>query len=580
MYTIQQSDLKLMLQRSLRYSIKMEVFKNDKTKMAEIYGITTEGSLTIDANSDIRRTCSFTLIPNRKEKWAISETGLIWLNNTVHVSLGLYNLRTGSYTYFKFGTFVFTNTSGTVDTTNNSISISCSDSMSLLDGTKNGQIGALTTIIPAYDEDPETGEPIKYNIIREAMIDILKQLCRIENYFIDDIGEYKAMPQNNPDWEEYRKQNEFWNTIPYDLEFSSGCSALSILQSLRDLHPNYEMFFDENNIFTCQMIPSNEDDNIILDNSFLQRVLISESSSLDMSTVRNICEVWGQVIDADFYTEQCKSANGVYICSVDGYDEKYYTGDTIAIKVDSENVNEQAININSLGNLVIYDENTEEPLSEGTLEAGIVYVFKVRTSRINNESITKIYYQGHWQAHALSVLVDGSIVNDIYTTSEGTELVLYSKEYFQVVYNCETVELNIIRDSPFAVQRIGEIPDIKTGGEYENITSDSLALARAHYENWKNSRLTDTITITTLLIPFLDVNVKVSYKPLSSQDEKEYIIKSVNHDFGSGTSSITMYRFYPLYENQNYEHGTHQILSYYTHEQLSQYTHEELSEFA
>ena len=108
--------------------------------------------------------------------------------------------------------------------------------------------------------------------------------------------------------------------------------------------------------------------------------------------------------------------------------------------------------------------------------------------------------------------------------------------------------MTIVAVSPFAIEKLGEIPDIKTGGEYENITSNDLAADRAKWENWKNCRLTDNITITTALLPFLDVNKKVSYKRSDSDTEHQYIISSISHDFSGYTSTISMYRFYPLYQ--------------------------------
>lgn len=550
-YNITQEDIRLLMQRDIRYLVRLEIYKNEM-KMAEVYGVSNSGSISINAESDVRRTGSFTLIPNKykKENIEISEDGLIWLNNTLRLSIGIYNYRTKSYVFYKVGTYVFTDSSGTTDISNNSISINCADYMSKLDGTKNGQIGALTTTIPAYKEDPETGEVIKHNIIREAMIEILTRLGQIKDYVIDDIGEYKGMPQYNSEWEKYRQTNDLWNTVPYDLEFSCGDTILSILQTLRDLYPNYEMFFDESNIFYCQLIPSSYEDDIVLDNNFIKKVLISENPTIDI-TVKNICEVWGEVIDTEFYTEECVSDSGTYICTVKKYDEKYYAGDTIAVKVDAENISGQKININNLGAMKIYDENTEEPIAAGLLKPNIVYVFKVNNRRIEGNNELRIYFLGHWQAHAMSVLTDGTVSDETFTTSDGKQLHKYSEEYFREVYNCETVEFNIVKDSPFTIQKIGEILDVKTGGEYENITSDALAKARAHYENWKNCRLTDSISITTLLIPFLDVNQKISYQREDSDIIEQYIIKSVSHDLGAGTSTISMYKFYPIYEENN-----------------------------
>jgi hypothetical protein len=137
--------------------------------------------------------------------------------------------------------------------------------------------------------------------------------------------------------------------------------------------------------------------------------------------------------------------------------------------------------------------------------------------------------------------------------------------------------MTVIPNSPFTVEKLGEIPEVKVSGEFENITSDDLAADRARWENWKNCRLTDQITITTALLPFLEVNKKVSYRRSDADREHQYIISSVSHDFAGYTTTITMYRFYPLYETLFRDAGTHEVLREYTHGELSRYTHEELA---
>ena len=576
-FMITKYDLDLMTQLSIHYNIKIEILKENGTILDVLQGTIVGGSASIDSTSSVRRTFSVTLIPTLFDRndTKISEEGVVWINKELRLYVGLLDLRKQEYKYYPMGHYVYTNTSGNYDATTNQLVINCNDYISKLDGTKNGQLGALTTLIPAYEENPNTGEVIKYNIIREAMITVLTQLGYIKNYVVDDIGEYKAMPQNNDKWLDYRKENTLWNAIPYDLEFSSGISVLAILEKLRDLYPNYEMFFDTQNTFICQMIPARYKDDITFSNEFLKSIYVSENTSTELNKVRNICEVWGKVIDADFYTENCTYANNLYTCTINGYDEKYYNGDIVAIKIPSVNSADAKININGLGIISIMDENTDTAIKSNALEKGVVFVFKIKSKRINNTTVFYAYLLGHWQAHGLNVLTDGTI-GDNYKFSDGTTLKKYSKEYFQKKYNCESIEFQTIQNSPFTVQKIGEILDVKTGGEYENITSDSLALSRAEWENWKNARLTDSITLTTNLVPFYDVNIKVSYQTSDSDRAEQYIIKSVSHDFSSWTSTITMYKFYPLYDDIVKEMGTHKTLSEYKHGVLSKYTHKEL----
>lgn len=544
-------DLKLMLQKPQHFLLKMEVLKDDgKTVLDTLKGTLVGGTASIDSSSSARRTFSASLIPTLYDRndAKIDEDGLVWLNKEIRLYIGIMDIRTKEYVYYPLGHYIYTNTSGSYDAATNQLSITCSDYMSKLDGTKNGQLGALTTKIPAYEENEGTGEIIRHNVIREAIVTVLRQLGGINNYMVDDVGEYKALPQNNDNWQEYRNQNPLWNTIPYDLEFSCGCTVLSILEKLRDLYPNYEMFFNEYNVFTCQMIPSCYSDDIIFSNEFVQRIYISESINIDMTKVRNICEVWGKVIETDFYTEQCSYINNIYHCPIDGYDDKYYNGDKIAIKIPSANAANPKLDVSGLGAIEILDENTDMPISNNVLEKDTIFVFKVKSKRIDGQTIFNAYLLGHWQAHGINVLTDGTIGND-YTFPDGTVCKKYSRKYFQKKYNCESVEFETIPDSPFTIQKLGEILDVKTGGEYDHITSDSLALSRAKWENWKNSRLTDSITLTTNLVPFYDVNIKLLYQNSNSDVPEQYIIKSVSHDFSSGTSTLSLMKFYPLYNN-------------------------------
>lgn len=549
--TITNSDIKLMLQGNRLFQLKIEVLKDDgKTILDTIKGTIVGGNSSIDSSSSVRRTFNVTIIPTLYDRndTKITEESLIWLNKEVRLYVGIMDIRTKEYKYYLQGYYVYSNASSNYDASTNQLTITCSDYMEKLDGTKNGQIGASTTLIPAYIENEETGEVIKYNIIREVMISVLTQLGNITKYFVDDIGLFYAMPQNNPDWELYRKNNPTWNAIPYDLEFSSGTTVLSILDKLLNLYPNYEMYFDENNVFTCKMIPSCLEDKISIDNSFIQKILVSENRTLDLNTVRNICEVWGKVIEADFYTENCVYQNNTYVCQINGYDEKYYNGDLIAIKVQFSNKNGAKLRINQLDEIGIFKEDTLSEISENELIENNIYVFKIKTKRENEKTITYCVLLGQWQPHGINILTDGTIGED-YLFDDGTIERKFSKEYFQKKYNCQSVEFETIPSSPYTVQKLGEIIDVKSGGEYENITSDSLALSRAKWENWKNTRLTDNISITVIYAPFFDVNTKISYHNSYADHEEEYIIKSVNNDFNNFTTTLSLIKFYPLYKD-------------------------------
>ncbi len=589
MTQINTKDLKLICQNIIELRIKIDIYDEiNDTYLDTLECEIINGTSTINAESDVRRTFCVTAVPLKNKYLTVSNDGIIWINRILKIQIGVLDRVYNQWYWYKQGDYVFSNISANYDSTTNQITINCSDLMTKLDGTKNGQLGALIIQYPAYEEDPTTGEIIKYNYIRDAIITTLTQLGKITKYEVDDIGEFKAMPDYNIDFMQYREESkvqvkngtymETWNAIPYDQEFTVGCNVLSILTTFRDLYPNYEMYFDVDGTFICKMIPSCYNDDIVFDNSFIQKIIISEDTSIDLTAVRNICEVWGKTLNTDYYTEDCLYQNNCYSCSVNSYNEKYKNGDLIAVKIPLNNQEASKINVNGLGEIQILDENTEKPISLNSIIQNTVYVFKIRNKKVNNVTVIYAYLLGQWQPHGINVLTNGTVSQNDYITQDNKTVKKFSKEYFKAVYNCENVEFTVIPDSPYTVQELGEILDVKEGGEYENITSDSLALARAEYENWKTSRLTDSITITTKLCPFADVNIKISYRRSDSNEIKQYVVKSISHDLSNSTTTWQLVKFYPLYSTEDMRNsGTWENAYDYTWQAVSNYTWENIS---
>ena len=545
-YTITEYDKNLILQGVLRYYVKIEILNEHGTIYGELIGtVVGSGTASIDASSHNRRQFSIVLSPT-EQSIDISQNNLLWINKEAKMSIMIYSFRDKSYHEYPFGKFIFANMDGAYNATTNQLTVNGIDFYAKLDGTQNGQFGTETTI-PAYDED-SSGTPTRYNTIEDALIKTITQVANIDKYNIGDIGEYMAMPQYNTNWKTYRAEHPNWNYIPYDLEFSRGDYVSSMIDKMVNLYPNYDYFFDETGILTVKMIPSSYEDSVLLDYDYIKKVLVAdntESSSIVPTSVRNICEVWGQTIDTDYYSDTVTKSGSIYNITCSGY-ESYSYGDKLAIKVPSTNDNGQYIKVGSLSSIQIYDEGTDTPISASVFESGKVYSFRYYKSYVNGSYIERFYYLGQWEVHAMNVITDGTVITNGYTYN-GTTIDKYSKKYFQTVYNCNSVELTVIPDSPFTVQKIGERLDTKMDSEYEDITSDSMAIVRAKYENWINCRLTDTITITTILMPWITDYQKIEYKRANSDEINQYITQNISHDLSSCTTTITAYRFYPLY---------------------------------
>ena len=361
-------------------------------------------------------------------------------------------------------------------------------------------------------------------------------------------------------------------------------------------------------IFRINMIPDCSNDPINVFNDYIQKILISENTSLDLTTVRNVNLVYGQSIETDYFANSNVTfSSNTYNATISGYKNGYMNGDKIALRIPTSNTGKCYLKIGKNKKIPIYDDNSEKPFGAGLqeleqayangeitekkylsekkkmqMDADTIYVFKIKKKREDGVDITRAYLLGHWQAAGLCALVNGETNTEMYTTFSGDEVPMYSEEYFMDVYNVEHVQLVAVPDSPFTCEKIGVRLAVWSGGEFENIDSDSDAIERSKWETWKSARLTDNITLSTKLVPFInDVNFVAQYKPSDDDVAHEYLVKSISHDFSGGTTSWTMVRFYDYYipDEPNTPTGdvyTWASISAYNWAELSHYTWDEL----
>lgn len=536
MKTVSQDDIYLLYNKHKNPYVRLELLEKNSsgsfTVLDVIEGNLVSGDYSEDAESEVRRTLSFNLIITDRS-YTVGEFNRIWIDKYVRVYVGQKESRSKTIYWYTKGVYIFNDAQTTFSASDNSITISCSDLVSTLDGTHNGQIDAVTVKIP------------KGSIIREAMIQTITQLGGITSYRVDDIGEYTCLEGIVEDYLKRRELYPDWNQVPYDLEFSTGATVWEIVCELRDLYPGFEAYFDEEGTFICQRIPNCDTDDIVLSNETLSRLVVSENSSVDLSTVRNVTRIYGASIETDRYSESCTTENNVYKVSFDTFtladniivgvkvnstnvdnmklQITYNGGSTEAIDIVERNVN---IVVRDSAGQIIVDTNVPndseveitttvsyEPCAAGKFESGKVYCFKYSKCLNTGEDESHMYwvYQGQYQVEALYKNED-----------EGTA---------------------------FCVQKIGERLQVLSGGEFDDITTDSLAMENASYQTWQKSRLNETITLECIDIPFLEVNTKVEYKPMNSDSVEYYIIKRIQESFMQGTMTIEMMKFYRLYPN-------------------------------
>ena len=530
-YIITEYD-KQLVQRSDDYKYKFFIVDENGNILDEISGISAVGSYNINPESTIRRTTSMTLVLDAQYRTESIERKLYsWIGYNFFMQIGLHDIREDDYKWYDCGYYLITEGNTSYNATTNSLTVSLGDWFATLDGTRNGQNGGAPVIKILHEVD---GVPVT---VRTGIVNLIKSETNFSNYIVEDIGEFYGMPQNNSDYLSYREQNPLWNSIPYTLEFEAGCLLSDQLLELRDLYPNVEMYFDIYGNFCVNLIPSCEHDAISLANDFLQRILVADNSeqvTYDIKSIKNVTEVFGAIYEVDRYSESVSFSDNTYTLSLDTYTD--YSSDDI-IAFDSTSINDFTtyIAINDLDSLPLYKEYTTTFIDAGVIEENETYVIKIK--KVDGKYIA--YFLGQYQPHALCVL-----------TADANDS-KYTKEYFSTRYNVDekNITFRVEPESPFTIQKIGIVLDVKTGNEYDNILSSSVATENAIYQNKISSSMNDVVTIQTKMIPFLDTNIKVSYKKQQDDEVKEYIIKSIDNNLDSCTSTITMYRFYPLYDS-------------------------------
>lgn len=549
MENITQKDIKLLHQSKIIH-VRAYLLNEDNIIIDELGGFITSGDGSEDATSDIRKSCSFA-IHSYDKTYDIGEYNRIWLNHRVKIQLG-YEYFNEIIWYTK-GVYVFDSCSYSYTGSTRDITFQCSDLVTTINGTHGGTLLGESFIIEGCSLNESTGL-YEGNDIKKVVEDLLVQ-NNIKEFRIDTIGQISCLQGYATNWIQNRvdtgtilshaKNDEknktdslstdtgTWHMIPYDLEFESGITLWDVLVKIRDLYSGYEMFFDENGVFIFQLIPICQHNMDVLDHTQFECLVISENSDIDFTSVRNATKIYGESIEADRYSESSNfiitTYNGQSVTSVSPiFDMSFaYSGNIIVainfpLKIITQANNYAYLTINDTTCPIVLRQ--AKVIEENGMAKNVIEYTPMKYSEFYNKNLN-------------------DEEQDVYTFKY---LSSQKKWVYAGMYQIEGYVENNDDNSPFSISKIGYRLQVLSGGDYENITTSTLAQERAEYENWIVSRLTDSITLETVIIPFLEVNQKVQYKKLSDGTISSYIIKNISYSFTDGTMTITMSKFYEL----------------------------------
>ena len=281
MINIGAEDYNVLKQQYIKKYIRLELLDFQYNIVDELSGNMTKCSINVDSNSDLRRSCDLGFVVTTST-FDIKAGSKIFLDKMVRPYVGYENMRTGEIQWYNQGIYLVNNPQWSYNASTNEISMQALDLMSKLTGLRNGNLEGIPTKI-AKDEN-----------VREAIIKTI-ELGGFTKYIC----------------EECKTNDGTIVPVPYDIEIDVGGTIYDILTGLRDIMPNYQIYFDINGVFHYEPIPLAYDDPVLIDDDLFNNVLISENINTDFESVKNYVEVLGHTWDVDYYSpSESTTVNG------------------------------------------------------------------------------------------------------------------------------------------------------------------------------------------------------------------------------------------------------------------------------
>lgn len=276
--------------------IKITVLDFQENPIEEIQGRVTGGSLNLDGNSSIRRTCNLSMITDNYSNDLASVNSLLSINKKINLETGFLNTtdfyKDYDIIWFPLGVYVIINPSISHSENGINISLQLKDKMCLLNGECGGVLPSSVTF-NEYETINENGEyaisyPTIFQIIQELVnhfggeqlgkiiisdldtrikkvmkwtgsspLFIIKKIQDGVVQYIPTTNEATAAQEGNYTMYEYGSDIGYIYTdfiYPGELIGDAGNSVCDILDKIKETLGNYEYFYDLDGNFVFQEI--------------------------------------------------------------------------------------------------------------------------------------------------------------------------------------------------------------------------------------------------------------------------------------------------------------------------------------
>ena len=276
--------------------IKITVLDFQENPIEEIQGRVTGGSLNLDGNSSIRRTCNLSMVTDNYSNDLASVNSLLSINKKINLETGFLNTtdfyKDYDIIWFPLGIYVIINPSISHSENGINISLQLKDKMCLLNGECGGVLPSSVTF-NEYETIDENGEyvisyPTIFQIIQELVnhfggeqlgkiiisdldtrikkvmkwtgsspLFIIKKIQDGVIQYIPTTNEATAAQEGNYTMYEYGSDIGYIYTdfiYPGELIGDAGNSVCDILDKIKETLGNYEYFYDLDGNFVFQEI--------------------------------------------------------------------------------------------------------------------------------------------------------------------------------------------------------------------------------------------------------------------------------------------------------------------------------------
>ena len=398
-----------------------------------------------------------------------------------------------------------------------------------------------------------------------------------------------------------------YTCLPYDINVDSDITVWSILTKLRDLYPNWQMYFDREGKFICNRISAGLDDPCYL--TITDDIVLQKEVSKDFSGFHNITNVFCPDIEPDFYCSNGQrigdSQNDYYYISSEGkkvymriyklifntsfenskeIEDYLLENDSVIIGFSCNFEGFNGIPDISDSSRPIFLDLEFEALDDSSVSIKYIPVTKTTSENDTTYNAPPVITDTIRYEESESIMFK-LIKTDITTpnnTSVDCDFTSYINQGCSLSYigKMSSIIATAKNDNPndsYSIESVGSFEQNLSGNDYEKIYTIDDAYARANYENWKSSRTMNTINLNTITIPWLEVNQKIEF------EGEQYLVNSISRSYKDNVDSLSLSKFYPLYEDtttapikSSTAPNRHYNLAKYRYIDLSPYTHREI----